>query len=160
MFEILRCFKIQKKPGLLPVLVDSGSTCVSTPYLRQLILRIPNKKIISGVGTGSVSFASPIIFTAVATTGQYEMFNFLNGYFMTDLDFEIMPCAQLEKSAYEFTLSASFSRTKTPAGVVVPFVRDAQTGFHFLIDHLLATPGLGAKHNIAEHFKRLKCSAI
>jgi hypothetical protein len=37
---------------------------------------------------------------------------------------------------------------------VVPFVREAQTGFHFLIDHLLTAPGLGAKHNIAEHFKR------
>ncbi len=154
MLEILRCFKIQKKPGLLPVLVDGGSTCVITPYLRQLILRIPNKTIISGVGTGSVSFASPIIFTAVVTTGQYEMFNFLTGYFMSDLDFAIIPCAQLERSGYELTLSASFSRTKTPAGVVVPFVRDAQTGFHFLIDHLLAAPGLRSKHNIAEHFKR------
>jgi hypothetical protein len=140
LFEILRCFKIQKKPGLLPILVDSGSTCVITPYLRQLILRIPNKTIISGVGTGSVSFASPIIFTTVMTTGQYEMFNFLTGYFMTDLDFAIMSCAQLERSGNEFTLSASFSRTKTPAGVVVPFVGDAQTGFHFLIDHLLAAP--------------------
>jgi hypothetical protein len=58
------------------------------------------------------------------------------------------------KAGYEFTLSASFSRTKTPAGVVVPFVRDAQTGFHFLIDHLLAAPGLRAKHNFAEHFQR------
>jgi hypothetical protein len=47
LFEILRCFKIQKKPGPLLVLVDSGSTCVITPYLRQLILRIPNKTIIS-----------------------------------------------------------------------------------------------------------------
>jgi hypothetical protein len=127
-----RCvFKIQKKPG-----------------------RIPNKTIISGVGTGSVSFASPIIFTAVATTGEYEMFSFPTGYFMLDLDFAIMPCAHLEKAGYDFTLSASFSRTKTPSGVVVPFVRDAQTGFHFLIDHLLAAPGLRAKHNIAEHFKR------
>ena len=50
LFEILRCFKIQEKPGLLPVLVDSGSTFVITPYLRQLILRVPNKTIISGVG--------------------------------------------------------------------------------------------------------------
>ena len=87
LFEILRCFKIQKKPGLLPVLVDSGSTCVITPYLRQLISRVPNKTIISGVGTGSVSFASPMIFTAVATTGEYEMFSFHTGYFMLDLDF-------------------------------------------------------------------------
>jgi hypothetical protein len=82
------------------------------------------------------------------------MFNFLTGYFMTDLDFAIMPCAPLERAGYEFTLRASFSRTKTPAGVVVPFVRDAQTGFHFLIDHLLAAPGLRAKHHIAEHFQR------
>jgi hypothetical protein len=114
LFEILRCFKIQKKPGLLPVLIDSGSTCVITSCLRQVILRIPNKTIISGVGTGSVSFASPIIFTAVASTGQFEMFNFLTGYFMTDLDFAIMPCAPLERAGYEFTLSASFSRTRTP----------------------------------------------
>jgi hypothetical protein len=73
---------------------------------------------------------------------------------MLDLDFAIMTCAPLEKSGYEFTLSASFSRTKTPAGVVVPFVCYAQTGFHFLIDHLLTTPGLGVKHNITKHFKR------
>jgi hypothetical protein len=33
-------------------------------------------------------------------------------------------------------------------------VCDAQTGFHFLIDHLVAGPGLRAKHNIAEYFKR------
>jgi hypothetical protein len=33
LFEILQCFKIQKNPGLLPVLVDNGSTCVITPYL-------------------------------------------------------------------------------------------------------------------------------
>ena len=95
-----------------------------------------------------------MIFTAVATTGAYEMFTFDTGYFMLDLDFAILPCAPLERLGYVFTLSASFSRAKTPAGVVVPFVRDAQTGFHFLIDHLLAAPGLGAKHNIAEHFKR------
>jgi hypothetical protein len=112
LFEILRCFKIQKKPGLLPVLVDIGSTCVITPYLLQLILRIPNKTIISGLGTGSVSFASPIIFTAAATTGAYEMFTFPTGYFMLDLDFAIMPCACLERTGYEFTLSASYSRTK------------------------------------------------
>ncbi len=136
LFEILRCFKIQTKPGLLPVLVDSGSTCVITPYLRQIILCIPNKTIISGVGTGSVSFASPIIFTAVATTGAYEMFTFPTGYFMLDLNFAIMPCAYLERAGYEFTLSASYSRTKSSEGVVVPFVCDAQTGFHFLIDHL------------------------
>ncbi len=36
----------------------------------------------------------------------------------------------------------------------MPFVRDAQTGFHFLIDHLLTGPGLRVKHNIAEYFKR------
>ncbi len=101
LFEILRCFKIQKKPGLLPVLIDSGSTCVITPHLRQIILRIPNKTIISGVGTGSVSFASPIIFTAVASTGQFEMFNFLTGYFLTDLDFAIMPCATLERARWK-----------------------------------------------------------
>jgi hypothetical protein len=123
-------------------------------YVSSLILRIPNKTIISGVGTGSVSFASPIIFTAVASTGQFEMFNFLTGYLMTDLDFAIMPCAPLERAGYEFTLNASFSRTKTPAGVVVPFVRDAQTGFHFLIDHFLAAPGLRTKHHMAEHFQR------
>ncbi len=84
---------------------------------------------------------------------SFLMFNFPTGYFMPDLDFAIMPCAPLERAGYEFTLSASFSRTQTPAGVVVPFVRDAQTGFHFLIDHLLASPGLRAKHNIAEYFK-------
>jgi hypothetical protein len=60
----------------------------------------------------------------------------------------------LERAGYEFTLSGSFSRTKTPAGVVVPFVRDAQVGFHFLIDHLLEAPGLRAKHHIAEQFQR------
>ena len=57
-------------------------------------------------------------------------------------------------SGYEFTLCVSFSRTKTPVGVVVPFVCDAQTGFHFLIDHLLTAPGLGSKHNITVHFNR------
>ena len=129
----------------------AGVTC--HPGARVPIL-VSNKTIISGVGTGSVSFASPMIFTAVATTGAYEMFSFDTGYFMLDLDFAILPCAPLERLGYVFTLSASFSRAKTPAGVVVPFVRDAQTGFHFLIDHLLAAPGLGAKHNIAEHFKR------
>jgi hypothetical protein len=46
------------------------------------------------------------------------------------------------------------SRTKTPAGVVVSFVRDVQTGFHFLIDHFLPAPRLRVKHNITEKFKR------
>jgi hypothetical protein len=92
--------------------------------LWQIILRIPNKTIISGVGTGSVSFASPIILTVVETTGAYEMFTFPTAYFMLGLDFAIMTCVYLEKAGYEFTLSVLSSRTKTPAGVVVPFVRD------------------------------------
>jgi hypothetical protein len=53
----------------------------------------------------------------------------------------------LGKAGLEFTLSALSSRTKTP-------VCDAQTDFLFLIDQLLAAPGLRAKLNIAEHFKR------
>ncbi len=105
LFEMLWWVKLQKKSGLLPVLVDSGWTCVITPYLWKLILRIPNKTIISGVETGSVSFSSAIIFTAVVTTGEYEMFSFPTGYFMMDLDFVIMSCAHLEKTGYEFTSS-------------------------------------------------------
>ena len=152
--NILRCFKISAPDGKIPLLFDSGSTCLLSPYREHSVVRIGCTTGITGIGEASATEYSPCVLGGVDKNSEYHMIHLPRMYRLDSLDVAILSGPTLEKAGYRSYLSASSSYLTAPDGTVVPLVRDPGTGFHFFIDHVKAEPVLRAKSALVEQFSK------